>query len=249
MPTELPTHRFNEFADLDTDEISRWKALAETRFPVPRNGILRREGEVPTAIFFLIDGWFSSSMTLAGGERQILKVHLAGDVMGTPSMGFSGATETLTAVTPSVVSKVSLQRVGELFDASPRLATLFMLSVQRERVALMDRLISIGRTSALARVAALLLDFRERLVPLGRVQGNRFELPLIQEHLGDLLGLTAVHVNRTLRELEERSLIVRERQTVGILNLDGLERLSGRTRRRLVEEPAWLPAARPPVES
>lgn len=75
-----------------------------------------------------------------------------------------------------------------------------------ERLALMDALAMTGNASARERMARLLVDFHTRLSPIDLVVDDGFHLPLTQEIIGDLLGLTAVHVNRTIRGLEEEGL-------------------------------------------
>ena len=91
-----------------------------------------------------------------------------------------------------------------------------------------DRLLSVGRQTALERVAHFLLElfYRVRLrdpEPLG----SSINMPLTQEHIGDALGLTAVHVNRMLRELRERDLVRVASQTLTVVNPDGLAEIAG----------------------
>jgi len=86
-----------------------------------------------------------------------------------------------------------------------------------------DRLAaSIGRLDARARICVMLLDIYERLPRNGLNSGLTFNLPLTQEQIADHLGLTLVHVNRTLRRLREQRIVLIERQTVIILDLDRL---------------------------
>src|ERR1041384_6398793 len=80
----------------------------------------------------------------------------------------------------------------------------------------------IGRLDARARICVMLLDIYERLPRNGLNSGLTFNLPLTQEQIADHLGLTLVHVNRTLRRLREQRIVLIERQTVIILDLDRL---------------------------
>ena len=95
-------------------------------------------------------------------------------------------------------------------EEQPRVATLMFLLSQAERSALTDRLASLGRTSAKARLAAFLLDMADRLRLMDDAVIDRFDLRLTQEEIGDATGLTSVHVNRMFRELEREGLIGRE---------------------------------------
>lgn len=244
MTREFPLHRFQEYGDLNDAELRAVAALADEPRRYARNQVIRSEGRVGDGFFLLFEGWAAASVSLPDGGRQILKVHLPGDALGTPSMSVALTAETLTALTPAVVCSVSFERFGRLVDAHPRVAAFFLLSVQRERVALMDQLASMGRTSAECRLAALLVDLIERLEPLGLVDGDRFTACLTQDEMGDVLGLTGVHINRTMRELEHRGLIARERQCITVLDRPGLVRLAARPQRDLRADLGWLPTAR-----
>ncbi len=246
MPDRLPLHRFQEFLPLTDADAEAVHALGEPPVTLPRHAVLRREGEVPRHVYLLIDGWVSSSVLLPGGERQIVKFHLSGDVLGSPSMCLAQAADTLTALTPVTISRVPLASFGGLFAASPRFAAAMFLSVQRERVALMDRLAAVGRTAAIARVAALLLDLEERLRAVRAGPEGTFDLPLTQEQIGDHVGLTAVHVNRVFRQMVEGGLIARERQRIVLLDPARLRLMSARQQRVLARDTDWLLGAGAP---
>lgn len=216
------------------------RALGEPPVDYPRHGVLRREGEAPRHIYLLLSGWVGASVLLPGGERQIVKIHLPGDLLGTSSMCLARAADTLNALTPVSVSRIPLGAFGALFASSPRFAASMFLSVQRERVALMDRLAAVGRTSAIARVAALLLDLDERLRAAGLAGDDGFEMPVTQEQIGDHLGLTAVHVNRVFRQLVDGALIARNRQRIELLDLARLRSVSARQVRATTQDPGWL---------
>lgn len=124
----------------------------------------------------------------------------------------------------------------------PRLAGYFLAMSQLERLALTDRLAALGRTSAKARIAALLLELRDRMQVADKTIGDRFALTLTQEELGDATGLTAVHVNRMLRQLEEDGLISRRSGHLALLDVAGLASVSNYTARFADLDLAWLPA-------
>ncbi|MFV0624537.1 Crp/Fnr family transcriptional regulator [Sphingomonas sp. ac-8] len=234
-------HRFSEFGDLTPFEIEAIKALGDALTSYPRQTIIRPEGVPATCFYLLLEGWAAASITLPRGGRQILKVHLPGDALGTPSMSVTHTVATISTVTAALIVTIPFERFGKLIQHHPRLAAYFLLSVQRERVSLMDQLTSMGRTSAESRLAAFLIDLLERLEPTGHVSDGTFVLPLIQEEIGDALGLTNVHVNRTMRELERCGLIARERQRLTIVDRAALAEVAARPTRLLCRNAAWLP--------
>lgn len=178
MDIEFPLHRFEEFGPIVGEELAAIASLGDPPKRFRRYASIRAEGVPTTNFFLLVDGWASSSHTMPDGSRQILKVHLPGDALGTPSMCMAQTVEELTALTDVTVVCVPLDRFGKIFEGHPRVAARFLLSVQLERVALMDRLASISRTSGQSRIAALILDLMERLEPLGLVRnGSNSDIP------------------------------------------------------------------------
>lgn len=240
----FPLHRFEEFGALSTSEQNALKALGELPRHHPRHGIIQLEADKPKGFFLLVDGWVAAAQTLRDGQRQILKIHLPGDALGTPSMCMTHTVEELRAITEAVTIHVPFDRFGRLFDEHPRLAAHFLLNVQAERVALMDRIVSIGRTSAKSRIAAFLLDLADRLTPLGLVQSNSFFMVLTQSQIADALGLTEVHINRSLREIEAERLIARFGQRYTLVDPEALKRLAGQPIRNRMVDQSWIPAQR-----
>ena len=119
-----------------------------------------------------------------------------------------------------------------------------MVYSQIERAALTDRLAALGRTSAKARVAAVLIDMRNRLRMMDKSITDSFVLGLTQEEIGDATGLTAVHVNRMLRQLEEEGLIARANGRITFNDERGLMRAANYVDRYEGLDLSWLPAAR-----
>ncbi|MEG3093467.1 Crp/Fnr family transcriptional regulator [Sphingomonas sp. PB1R3] len=240
----FPLHRFEEFGTLTSAEHQAITTLGDAPQAFKRHARIRGEDVLPTCFYLLVEGWVAAAQILPDGRRQILKIHLPGDALGTPSMCMARTVEDLTALTDVVVVPVSLKRFGTLFDTYPRIAARFLLSVQYERIALMDQLASMGRTSSEARLAAFLIDLFERLEPLGAVQGDSFDLKVTQEQMGDLLGLTSVHVNRMIRGLEKQGLISRSGHRMTLLSRQGLQQLAVRPVRQRIVDCSWLPKAR-----
>ena len=101
--------------------------------------------------------------------------------------------------------------------------------------------LSLGRRSALSRMAHLFCELRVRLGVVGMADEMGYDLPLTQTDLAECLGLTSVHVNRTLKELRERGLVEFRGGRVTILDLEGLERVAE-------FDPAYLYLEKSPAE-
>jgi len=107
----------------------------------------------------------------------------------------------------------------------------------------MDTLVSVGRLTAMQRLCRLFLDLYDRLAVCGQVSDNVLPMLMTQEEVGDCLGLTAVHVNRTLKKLEKQGLIARQGQDL-ILDPASLRSIGHLPERRYVHDPAWMPSPR-----
>ena len=227
MLDDFPLQRVLEFGDLSETEMASLKQLVGLPNACVRQEVIRPQGADPDCIYLLQAGWACSAVTLPGGERQLMKIHLPGDFMGVASLCLTACADSLLALTPVVVRKLPSDQFGRAFADVPALAGRFYLIAQRERIALMDRLSVIGAKRATGRLAALLLELRERLDQIGQADDDEFVLRLTQDEIGDYLGLTAVHVNRTFRQLEDGNLISRRLQRIKLLNRQALVELSG----------------------
>ena len=194
------------------------------------------------SLYVVQQGWAHSARRLVNGARQIVGFHYAGDLVGTSSIAWSVATNTVTAVSDCIVSELSKAALGRIFKAQPRLAGAFYAIAAAEYVAQGDRLTSIGRMGATERLALLLLDIIARLrVTAGGVVDS-FDLTLTQQDIGDAVGLTKVHVSRTFGEMERRGLIERNGRRVKLLAEAEMIAMTGFVDRHGVIETGWLPA-------
>jgi CRP-like cAMP-binding protein len=239
VAAHFPLHRMCQFGCLSDGEIARFVGLGGPIERYGRRAVISQEGTGDRSLFLLVDGWVAASELMRGGHRQITKFHLPGDVLNATSLAFDASVETLMSLTPVTVRRVKSADLGQLLAQSSMTATWMMLSAQAERAALMDRLTAVGRGDAAGRVAAALLDFRDRLSRL-RPPTDLLDLPITQEEFGDYLGLTSVHINRTLRNLTEEGLIAREGVTIRLCDVEGLRRRSAIPLRRVSEQPDWL---------
>ena len=218
--------------------------LEERERHLKRGAVLLRERDRAAEMFILKSGMMMSSVMLADGSRQILRFHFAGDMLAVASLVYREATETITALSPCTVCPFERGLFSALITDHPRIAALVMVFNQIERAALTDRLAALGRTSAKARVAATLIELRNRKRVLDREITTRFTLGLTQEEIGDATGLTAVHVNRMLRQLEEEGMIARENGHVTFTDERALARAANFVDRYAGLDLGWLPAAR-----
>jgi CRP-like cAMP-binding protein len=162
--------------------------------------------KAPAGSFLVASGFVGEARVLGDGRRQITAVCLPGDLVG------AGAT-------PAYCAAVALSRaqtvdaapvIRALTDASPRFDALraaWEAAGRDDQARLVDHIVRLGRLSAYERTAHFLLELHERLLVVGLAEPDRFHMPLTQEVLADILGLSIVHVNRTLQQLRREALI------------------------------------------
>lgn len=161
------------------------------------------QGQTDQSAYVLASGWASSYKILRSGSRQIVGVQIPGDFLGLRSVLFRTSDHNVEPITPVEASVVRQQDLLTAFTETPRLATAVLWAASRDEAMVVERLVDLGRRSATERMAHFLLELgaRLRLVGLGDRAG--YACPLSQYVLADALGLSAVHVNRVLRELRE----------------------------------------------
>ena len=232
--------RLGKFVPLCEKEQAALLQLEERQRPLRRGATLVRENDTSSELFILKSGMMMSFVILDDGSRQILRFIFPGDMIGLPSLVYSAAPETVTALSESVVCPFDRSILRQITMQHPRLFLVIVALDQAERVMLTDRLAGLGRTSAKARVASVLLHVRNRMRRLDLAMGSSFVPGLTQEEIGDATGLTAVHVNRMLRQLEEEGLIARDSGRVTFLDEDKLTRAANYVDRLTALDLSWL---------
>ena len=129
--------------------------------------------------------------------------------------------------TPAQVATIARQDMDALIDRHPGIARALYIAQLVDEGTLRAWIVSLGRRSSIERAAHLLLELYIRAVEIGVASENKMELPLSQAVLADALGMSAVHVNRTLQELRQSEAIILKRGVLRIQNPVALARFSG----------------------
>lgn len=190
------------------------------RFPIGQD--LVYEGQGNQSAYILSAGWACSYKLLPNGNRQIVDFQIPGDFLGLRSVLLSTADHNVEPVTVIEATEITTKDLLGAFSATPRLATAVLWATSRDEAMVVEHLVNIGRRDAAQRMAHYLLELslRLRLVGIGTLTG--YACPLSQYLLADAMGLSAVHVNRVLRQLREEGLLTFQRCKVEIHDLDRL---------------------------
>lgn len=152
---------------------------------------------------FVLSGWACLAHSLRDGRRQILAFLLPGD-----SVGFDLLTRSQRSVEAVALTPLKVRYAQSNFVAgTERLARVFAGAAAAQQGRMIDQMVRLGRQTAYERMAHLLLELHGRLAEIGETRGDSFHLPVKQEILADALGLSLVHVNRTLQQMRRDRLI------------------------------------------
>lgn len=158
----------------------------------------------------IVSGWIAETRILSDGRRQIFSFLLPGDVAavtGSTHVGCRG----LVALTNVEIADASALTIGEQGE---RISNSLTAAIRQREERLFDQIVRIGRLTAKERVLNLLLELYDRLDAIGLVKENTFRVPLTQEVFADALGLSVVHINRTLQQLRREGMLTVDRGTV-----------------------------------
>lgn len=199
-------------------------AIGEVR-DVPGDKVLVRRGQEIGESLLLLDGWIARTRDLSDGQRQITELHVAGDFPDMHGFTLKTLDHNIVSLTRCRVAAIAHERLRALFERFPHLARVYWLMTNIDAAIHREWTVSLGRRTAIGRMAHLFCELQARLEVSDLTGGASFEFPLTQQELSECLGITAVHVNRTLQELRRRGLIVLESRRLTILNRESLARL------------------------
>ncbi|MGQ9371064.1 Crp/Fnr family transcriptional regulator [Azospirillum sp. A39] len=189
------------------EDLSVLEQLEASTRKVPAGTELAVQGEPFGAVVVLRSGWAMRFKTLADGRRQITNFAIPGDVIGLYANMLVVADQSATTLTDVEIAEFPQEMMTDLFRDHPRLAAAFAWTAAREEAVLAEKVVCLGRRSAHERLSHLLLEMLRRLQMVQLTQGDRYVFPVTQELIADTLGLSAVHVNRTLSRLRAEGMI------------------------------------------
>ena len=199
--------RLRFLTGLNGDDLAAVDRLCRDVRTLRQRATIVPQGRPSDRIYLLLDGWTCSYRLLADGRRQITALSLPGDVCNLQSLHLRQNGHAIGTLTPCVVAAVSPQAVRELMVERPAVARALAWLGALDNAMLAERNACLGRRSAREHVAHLLCELLVRLTLVGRARGHGYTLPLTQEEIADVLGLTSVHVNRVVQGLRRDGLI------------------------------------------
>mgnify|MGYP001603615065 CR=1 FL=1 len=177
---------------------------------------LAREGETPDSLLYVQEGWACRYRLLSDGRRQITALYLPGDYCD-PIWMFGVPGQPVVALTNVRAMRIAFRGSG-VFDQDHQLRKALVENYDRQA----NWLMTLGRKTALERLAQLFFELFERMRRAGLAYGQQCALPLTQMDVADMTGLTSVHVNRTLQLLRSKGLVELQAKWLRIPDIEAL---------------------------
>jgi CRP-like cAMP-binding protein len=233
-----PLRKLAPFRALTAEELAFVSVLKSGELTAQPGMSILLEGQSSPHLFTVLSGWAYRYKMLEDGRRQILNIALPGDFLGLQTAMFKEMDHSVDALTPMVLCVFPRQKMWELYQNHAGLAFDLTWLASREERWLDEALLSIGRRTAIERVAHVLVLIVDRARNLKLATSQReLILPLTQQHLADALGMSLVHTNKTIRKLTNMGLIKWKDRVFKMSNEEALRDIAGYHTRDDVKRP------------
>jgi len=200
-------------------------ATSSTRI-VGRRTELIREGEATNKVHVILDGFACRYKILANGARQIFAYLVPGDICDLHVARLDEMDQTVATLSDCTISEIRRPTILDIVAERPALTRAFWWTMLVDEAVLREWITNLGSRNAEIRIAHLFCEIHARLDAVGLVADGMFELPLTQQELGETVGLSVVHVNRSLKTLRERGLATFRKHSVEIPQIKRMRQFS-----------------------
>lgn len=211
---------------LSPEEVGIVEQLSTRRRRFAAKSDIVCEGDKPQDSCLLLSGFAARYNVLENGRRQITAVHIAGEFVDLHSLLLAEMDHSVLALNDCEIALVSHEILRDLTHTHPHLTRMFWTMTIIDAAVYRQWLVAAGRLSAVAQIGHFLCELYVRLNVVELAGDHTFRLPMSQSDLGDAMGLSLVHVNRTLQELRRDGYIEWQGDQVKILDWAGLKKVS-----------------------
>lgn len=214
--------RLSQFRGLEADDITKLDALPYRRRTYEAGASIVRRGDQVHDVIMMISGWAARVRTTSSGMRQIIHILLPGDLLTGDLFLVRRLDHELVAMTKAAVRLIKPEDLQALFSQAPSLSMALWWVAEQEDGMLREQVVRLGRRSALERTCHLLLELHRRLLLVQQATDDAFILPITQVEISDALGLSVVHVSRTLKKLTQSGLIERRGSVIQLRDREAI---------------------------
>ncbi len=219
--TDTVTGRFlmgRRRSQLTADDIGSLEDAAQNVRTLPARTLMIRAGERVTVSTMLLEGFICRYMDDREGLRQLVAIHVPGDFVDLHGFPMEMLDHDVATLGPVKIASWPHAALARVMEGRPNLTRMLWFSTLLDAAMHREWIFRLGRLGAEGRVAHLMCELNTRLEMVGLAADGRFALPLKQADLAEACGLTGVHVNRVLRSLRERGLLLFRNGVVEILD-------------------------------
>jgi len=221
------SRKLARLAPLDAADLAALSSLPFQIEAAPRFRQLIREGDTPDRCCLLLKGFAARHKVATDGARQIVSFHIPGDLLDIQHLLLAQADHSVEAITAAKVAWIPKTQLLRLAWQRTMIGRALWRDCLIDASIFREWVLNVGRRDAKARIAHMLCEFAVRCDAAGVGNRENFELPMTQTQIADATGLTAVHVNRTLKALDEDGAILRVRNHFVIQDWGRLCRIGG----------------------
>ena len=210
--------------DLSEEERQAILSLPVTVHDIKADEDIVHDEDRPSQCCLILKGSAFRYKTFEGGRRQIFSFHIAGDITDLQSLQLSVMDHSVATLERSRVAFITHQDLQTLMLAFPRIGGAFWRDTLIDAAVFRLWMANIGRKDAYGRIAHLLCEMFLRMKAVGLTNEKSFFMPITQTEIADALGLSGIHVNRTLQDLRAVGLITIRKRCVTVEDWDGLQK-------------------------
>ena len=207
--------RRSPFGDAETQKLL---ALPHRIAELDGNGWIIADGDPASHCHVVLSGYAYCHKVTGDGARQIVSVHMRGDIVDPCGIALDTAVYNVQALTRASIAYIPRAAMMDLMGECPRIGVAVMAEIGASAAMLGEWLVGVGRRDARGRICHLICEIATRQEAAGICHGPDYEWPMTQEQIGDATGLTPVHVNRTLQQLRHDKVITTLNRTITVSN-------------------------------
>ena len=220
--------KLNSIGTLNETDRALLESLPVTSRRLAPQEHLLHQGDRPTTSVVVLSGVLARFQELPNGDRQVVSFHFKGEIPDLHSLFIGKMDHSLVAITECLVGLVPHEDLRRAVRVSPTLTALLWRETLIDASIFRQWITNNGRRGALAGTAHLLCEFMVRAKSIGTLNSDgAWPMPFTQQQLGDALGLSLVHINRTLKALREAHVVALDRGLLRILNWNELQTIAG----------------------
>lgn len=202
-----PLRKLGTFSPNTTEEINFIQGFKKGEVSLKAGSLLVREGVISGEFYTLLRGWAFRYRTLSNGKRQILNFLLPGDFIGLQEKLGAHASNGVEVLSDAIFCRFPSERLWDLYRNHPSLSYDITWIAAHEELIVDENLVSVGQRTAAQRIVMLIIHLFKRAESVGLAgPDGTVPFPVSQQHMADALGLSLVHINKTLARLAQQSM-------------------------------------------